>query len=187
MEENDALVSETKTVDLSLPEYLSVHEAATIMGLSGRSVYGYIEQGKLAVTKTETVMMVRREDVIAFQRRGPGKTRTHTPCWRLPPEPNALSLTILTVRVCPGQRKTFTERLADMYQEKAHPFPGTSARYIVSNQRDPDEITIILVWRLANSSVQTRRDALAAWMADFADVLDWNTAHVQDGKGLLYA
>ena len=118
MEESNAFASETKAAELSLPEYISVHEAATIMGLSERSVYGYIEHGKLPSTKTEVSLRVRLEDVIAFQRKGPGKPRTHIPGWRLPPEPNALSLTMITVRVHPGQRKNFTERLIEMYQEK---------------------------------------------------------------------
>lgn len=183
MEERDASSSEQSI----MTEYISVGEAAKILGVTGRSVYWYIEMGKLPCTQLDASLMLRVEDVAAFQRRAPGRNRTCPPRWRLPPEQNALSLTIITVRVRPGQRKTFTEKLATIHQEKTHTFPGTAARYIVYNQHDPDEITIILVWRQASSSAPTQRDTLAAWIADFAGVLDWNTARVQNGQGLLHA
>lgn len=187
MEESHTLSSETRAPAFSLPEYISVKEAARIMRTSKRCVYFYIDSGRLPSTKINASIMLRLDDVTAFQRKAPGKTRTRTPPWRLPPEQNTLSVTMMTVRVHPGQRTTFTEKLADMHQEKTHPFSGTAARYIISNQSDPDEITIILVWRMVSASTQTQRDALTAWVADFAEVLDWNMARVQDGQGLLHA
>jgi excisionase family DNA binding protein len=183
MEESNAASSEQSI----MTEYISVGEAAKILGLTTRTVYWYIEMGKLPCTRIDTSLLLRIEDVTAFQRRAPGKIRTGSPRWRLPPEPNALSLTIITVQVRPGQRTVLTERLAEMHRENRYTFPGTAARYIMTNQRDPNEITVILVWRLAISSAQTRRKALKAWMADFADVFDWDTARTQSGQGLLHA
>ena len=80
------------------------------------------------------------------------------------------------------------EKLAMMHQEGTHTFPGTAARYVTYNQQDPDEITILLVWRQANQSAPIQRhEALTALMVDFAEVLDWDTAQVQEHHGLLHA
>jgi hypothetical protein len=57
-----------------------------------------------------------------------------------------------------------------------------------ASQHDPDEITFLLIWRQVNQSRESQRqEALAALMADFAEVLDWDNAHMQEGRGLLHA
>lgn len=187
MEEQNASSPEEPSPQVSLPEYISVEEAARILGVTARSIYWYIERGRLSCTQIETYML-RREEVIAFERRAPGQIRTRTLCWRVPPMQNALSLTAITVQVRPGRRKLFTEKLAVMHQEGKHLFPGTAARYITSNPHDPDEMSILLVWReTSQPATAQRQEALAALMADFAEVLDWDTAQMQEWQGLLHA
>ena len=187
MKEQNASSSEEPSPQVSLSEYLSVEEAARILGVTTRSVYWYIERGRLSCTQIETSLL-RREEVIAFERRSPGRARTRVLRWRVPPVQNALLLTTITVRVQPGQRQPFMEKLAAMHQEEKHLFPGTAARYITSNPHDPDEVSILLVWRETSQPAAARRqEALAALMADFAEVLDWDTAQMQEGQGLLHA
>lgn len=41
------------------PEYLSVREAADIIGVSERSMYGYVEQGKLTGVRIGHFLVVR--------------------------------------------------------------------------------------------------------------------------------
>ena len=187
MEESHAGSSEQRSLDDSLPEYISVEEAAKILGVTARVVYWYIERGKLACTRGD-IYLLRREDVTTFKRTAPGRVRTSTPCWRMPHAHNALSLTAITGRIRPGQRLSFTEKLAAMHQEGTHTFPGTAARSIAYNPHDPDEITILLVWRQANQSVSIPcQEALAALMADLAEVVDRDTVRIQEWIGLLHA
>ena len=187
MKEQNASSSEEPSPQVSLSEYLSVEEAARILGVTTCSVYWYIERGRLSCTQIETSLL-RREEVIAFERRSPGRARTRALRWRVPPVQNALLLTTITVRVQPGQRQPFMEKLAAMHQQGKHLFPGTAARSIAYNPHDPDEITILLVWRQANQSVPIPcQEALAALMADLAEVVDRDTVHIQEWIGLLHA
>ncbi|HEX7734609.1 MAG TPA: hypothetical protein VF458_07095, partial [Ktedonobacteraceae bacterium] len=61
-------------------------------------------------------------------------------------------------------------------------------RYILRSQYDPDEITIILVWRSAiMPPAEDREASLAALYADLADVLNWETASLKEGRVLMHA
>ncbi|HEY0754139.1 MAG TPA: helix-turn-helix domain-containing protein [Ktedonobacteraceae bacterium] len=62
--------------------YLSIKEAARIIGVSERSIYGYLQAGKLPGEYIGTMMMVRAEQVYAYERTAPGRKRTRTPRWR---------------------------------------------------------------------------------------------------------
>ena len=168
--------------------YLTVKQAARVLGVSERSVYGYIEHGKLASERVDDLLMVRAEDAANFKRRAPGRVRTRTPRWRLPPEQNPALLTSIEARARPGCRERLETILADLRATGQHRLPGTARRYIWRNHDDPDEVTIILVWRGATMPPEPRRqEALNALYADLAEALDLSTANIYEGRVCLYA
>ena len=79
-------------------------------------------------------------------------------------------------------------RLEEIRAAKKHHFPGTCERSILRNKHDPEEITLLLVWRgVVMPSLEVREASLLAFCADLADVLDWETAVVKEGEALLHA
>ena len=171
-----------------LPGYLSVKEAARIFGVSPRSVYGYIESGRLPATHFGYSLMLREEDVAAFEQRAPGRVRAKMPLWHQPPAHNRLFATFILLRLRDGQETLFKQKLRAMRQTNSHCFPGTQARFIWPGQHDPREVIIVLIWReVAMPSIEEREAALSAFAAEFADVLDWSTAERTEGRVLLHA
>lgn len=55
--------------------YLFIKEAARMLGVSERSVYGYVERGEIAGERGRYGWMVKEADVRAFVRRAPGRKR----------------------------------------------------------------------------------------------------------------
>lgn len=171
-----------------IPGYLSVREAARIMGVSERSVYGYIEAGKLPGARIGNIIVVIADYVYTYERRAPGRTRTTIPRWHIPPQKNLQYLTTITVRMRPGCDELLESKLVKMRTENEHRLPGTAARYIVRNQSDPDEIDILLIWRsVIMPPAEQREAALAALCAYLEEVLDWQTATTKEGQVLLHA
>jgi len=75
-----------------------------------------------------------------------------------------------------------------MRASQKHRIPGTAARTIARNQRDPDAVTIILVWRsVVMPPDQQREAALVAFCADLDDVFAWETAVRSEHHVLLHA
>lgn len=171
-----------------VPGYLSVREAARIMGVSERSVYGYIESGKLPGARVGNIIVVIADAVYTYERKAPGRIRTTTPPWHMPPLMNPQFLTTITVRMHPGQGERLEDRLYALRAANRHRLPGTAARYIARSVQDPDEVEIVLVWRsVAMPSLDKREAALSAFYAEFADIIDWETALHKEGRVLLHA
>ena len=189
MEEQSVQTSTTLASSLErVPGYLSVREAARIIGVSERSVYGYIEDGKLPGARVGNIIVVIAEYVYSYERRAPGRMRTTTPPWHMPPLQNLQYLTTITVRIRPGQGELLEQKLYEMRVEHKHRLLGTAARYIARNQSDPDEIEIVLVWRsVVMPPSEVRETALAAFYAELAEVLDWETASRTEGRVLMHA
>ncbi|SRR5258707_1157691 len=169
-------------------DYLTVQEAASILGASARSVYGYIAKGRLPATHIGERMLVKAQDVSAFQRNAPGRQRVLAPAWHIPPQRNRQYVTMITVRVRSGASEALEDRLVEIHGSSTHCFFGTSARYVVQNQRDPAEIDLVLVWRSSvMPDLACREAAVAALAADLVDVLEWEAAVVKEGQTLLHA
>lgn len=171
-----------------IPGYLSVRETAHLLGVSERTIYGYIETGRLAASRIGCLTVVDSEAACTFQRQAPGRKRTRTPVWHIPPESNLLSLTYITVRQRPGQGERLAEKLQEMRSRKLHLLPGSAARYIARNQQDPEEMYIVLFWRAAQHTPEEQlAQALADMEADLADLLDWEHAQIQEKQVLVHA
>ena len=167
---------------------LSIGEVASILGVSERSAYGYVEHGKLPGVLRENRIVVPSEAVACFERRAPGRLRTTTPRWHVPPRFNEISVTTLTVRARAGQGTQLADRLKEMRCTNAHCLAGTAARYIARNQRDPDEIQIVLVWRSSVlPPIEEREAALSSLALYLDDVLDWETVVSKESQVLLHA
>lgn len=171
-----------------IPGYLSVKEAARIIGVSKRSVYGYIETGKLPGARIGHLIVVDAAHVQNYQRKAPGRLRTNTPAWHMPPVNNLQYLTSITVHVRPGQSERLDQKLNEIRIAGKHLQPGTAARYIARNQHSPSEVQIVLVWRRAVMPPKEEREsAFAALCSELAEILDWETAVYKEGQVLMHA
>ena len=169
-------------------DYLTVQEVASILGVSARSVYGYIAKGQLPATHIEERMLVKAQDVAAFELTPAGRWRERAPFWHVAPELNHLSVTIIKVRVRPGGDALLDGKLAEFQAARKHCLAGTSARYIGRSQCDPGQIEILLFWRkVAMPSEQAQKASLCAFYADLAEVVEWETAVVEEIRVLLHA
>lgn len=169
-------------------EYLSVKEAALLLGVSERTIYGYIETGKMPASRIGSMTVIETERVRTYQRHAPGRLRTRTPRWHIPPDSNQLFLTYVTVRLRPGQNEHLVEKLLEIRALDRHLFPGTATRYIARNQHDPEELQIVLFWRGAlRPPEDQRQEALAALATDLAELVEWEQAIVQERDVLLHA
>ncbi|SRR5258707_735511 len=178
----------TKPAHEHIPDYLTVQEAAQVIGVSPRSVYGYIKAGKLASSCIGSRVVVSVEDARCFERTPPGCMRIRPPKWHTPPANNYQHLTIIKVHVRPGQGELLERKLREIRMEQKHLLPGTAARYVICGQRDPSLVIIMLVWRSAGMPPKAKREAaLAALYADLDEVLAWETVDIGEGEVSLHA
>jgi len=171
-----------------VPGYLSVKEAARLIGVSERSVYGYIESGRLPGARIGNILVVEAELVNKYQRKAPGRLRVNTPVWHVPPVNNLQYLTSITVQIRQGQHERLDQKLDEIRTSGKHLLPGTAARYIVRSQGSADEVQIVLVWRSAIMPPAEEREAsLGALRADLAEILAWETAAYKESQVVMHA
>ncbi len=169
------------------PEYLSVKEAARIIGVSERSVYGYIEKEKLAAFRFGNLIVVDAEAARNYRRQSSGRPRVRIPEWHISVADNSQSLTSITVRVYTGQIKALERKMTEIRSSGKHRIFGTIARYVLRSKVSLDEIHILLVWRLTVMPHEEERKAvIAALRDDFADILDWDTAKIEECQVLMH-
>lgn len=58
--------------------YLTIAEAASLLGVQTRSVYYYLEDGSLPGVRVGRATMLSKEEVLSFRRKAPGRTRINT-------------------------------------------------------------------------------------------------------------
>jgi len=168
--------------------YLSVREAARVLGVSQRSVYGYIAKQKLTKLCLDEHIMLSEKEVLAFKRRAPGRTRESSPFWHLPPGQNPLSLTTIIVSLRPACDALLDQKLTEFRVQSKHEITGTCARAISRSLQSPDQLTILLFWRgESQPPAEQRTQEIAALAADLAEVCDWETALIAQGEGLVHA
>jgi excisionase family DNA binding protein len=171
----------------AIPGYVSIKEAAQILGLAPKTVYQYVSEGRLPGVRASHVLLIPLEEIKKFKPNISGRPRKSVPLWRISPEDNMLLMTLITVQIRANQEKKLMERLEVIRQGEQHLFPGTVARYIVGSEKHPGQVEISLIWR---SSVMpdeaTREQALEAFRQALADVLDWKTAQYDQGKVFMH-
>src|SRR5438270_7936401 len=171
----------------TMPEYVSIKEAAKMLGVSDKRVYAYIEDGRLPAVRAAHVIMIPIEEVKKFKPKISGRPRKNTPDWRTSPEDNMLLTTSIFVPVQADQREKLQQRLEELKQEGEHVFPGTIARYIIWSKTLPGALEILLIWRSTTMPEESERaEALDQFQRALADVLDWKGAQYDQGQILLH-
>lgn len=171
----------------NVPGYVSIKEAAKILGISANRVYAYVEEGRLPSAKAAHVIMIPLEEVKKFKPQLSGRPRTTIPFWRISPQDNELVMTTITVQVRHGQYKQLIKKFEEIKREKQHLFRGTIARYIVESETYSDRMNIVLVWRSTVMPDKTSQEQmLDEFQKALIDVLDWDTAQYDTGRVIMH-
>ena len=171
----------------TIPGYVSVKEAADMLGLSPRTVYEYIEEGRLPSARFADVIAISREEIRKFKREPSGRPRKNTPLWRISTGDNTQAMSLISVQVRAGQRDALEQTLVTIRKKKRHRFPGTVVRYVATNSVAVERVLLMLVWRGTVLPDAARRDeALEEFRRSLDDVVDWSTAQYENWQVLMH-
>src|SRR2546421_6909933 len=170
-----------------VPDYISTDQAAQILGISKQRVYQYIEEQRLPAFRAGNVILLRKEAVQQFKPHITGRPRKKEPAWRVYRGGSTLLGTDIQVQIRPGKQGQLVEKLKAMYKGQRHTFPGTIQRYVFKDDISPAAISILLIWKDTEMPEKEERERnLAAFQAELADVLDWETAQITTKEGIIY-
>lgn len=170
-----------------LPGYVSIKEAAQMLGVSDKRVYEYVDEGRLPSMWAADVIMIPLAEVQKFERRSSGRPRKSVPAWRISSGDNAQFVTSITVQVCSGQQNALMQKLEEVRQNSLYTFPGTIARFIAASQTIPGQIEILLIWRSAVMPNEVEKEqGIEAFRQVFRGVLDWDTAQYHHSQVLMH-
>lgn len=171
----------------SLPGYVSIKEAARMLGISDKRVYEYVDEKRLPSMWAADVIMIPLDEVKKFKRRSSGRPCKSIPAWRISTGDNTQFILSIAAQMREGQQHTLIQRLETIRQTGEHIFPGTIARFVVESETTPGQIEISFVWRKAVMPEEDDRErALELFRQTLSDVLDWNTAQYSKGKILMH-
>lgn len=172
---------------LNIPDYVSIKEAAKILGISDKRVYEYVDEGRLPGMWAADVIMIPLQAVKEFKRKSSGRPRKNVPVWRVSSGDNLQFMTSVFVQIREGMEDAFLQKLEEIRQSGQHNFPGTVARFIVESETTPGQVEISLIWRSTVMPNQMQqRQFLQAFQDALGDVLDWNSSHIHYGKVLMH-
>jgi len=170
-----------------VPGYVSIKQAAQILGITDKRVYRYIDLGRLPAYKSGGVFLLAEEDVRQFKLNPPGRARTAPPRWRVYNTRSKVLATEIQVPVSTGQQERLIEKLAEIQQANRHTFPGTIARYIMKGDSELTFIHIFLVWKDTEMPGEPMRErSLEALQEELADVLEWERAQYSTNEALMH-
>jgi excisionase family DNA binding protein len=170
-----------------IPGYVSIKQAALMLGITDKRVYRYIEIGRLPAYKASGVFLLSEEDVKQFKLNPPGRLRTNPPRWRTYSSRSKVLATEMQVPVRTGKQEELLHKLAAIQGANRHTFPGTIARYLIKGDEALTCVHIVLLWKDTDMPDETtRQHDLEALQDELADVLDWETAHTTTNETLLY-
>src|SRR6266487_5246997 len=89
-----------------VPGYISIKQAATMLGLSPSRVYEYVEDGRLSSVRAAHVILIPIEEIRNFKPKLSGRPRRSISPWRISPEENTLLSTSIVVQM---RTKNLTE------------------------------------------------------------------------------
>jgi excisionase family DNA binding protein len=170
-----------------IPGYVSIKQAALMLGITDKRVYRYIEIGRLPAYKASGVFLLSEEDVKQFKLNPPGRIRTSPPPWRSYSSRSKVLTTDIRVPVRAGKQEALLQKLAAIQEANRHTIPGTIARYLIKGDEALTCVHIVLLWKDTDMPDETtRQHDLEALQDELADVLDWETAHTTTNETLLY-
>jgi excisionase family DNA binding protein len=168
-----------ENMDHPLTDYISASEAAHLLSITPNRVYEIIDEGRLRGRKIGKIYYILRSDVENFKRRPTGRRRTKAVQWRGFTGDVRLMVTMIDVRIHPGQQEGLRDKLVAIRQNQRHLFPGTMARYIMPGEQ-LDTLTIWLVWKDSDMPTSAKREQLLQqFKEETAQTLDWETARVR--------
>jgi Helix-turn-helix domain len=171
----------------ALPGYVSIKEAALMLGLSDKRVYEYVDEGRLPSMWAADVIMIPLDEVQKFKRKSSGRPRKSVPAWRISSGDNTQFTTFITVQIHSGQQDALMQKLEEVRQAALHTFPGTITRLIAESQTVPGQIEISLVWRNAvMPNAVEREQAVEVFRQAFNGILDWDTAQYHSSQVLMH-
>jgi excisionase family DNA binding protein len=169
------------------PGYISSEEAAQILGVSTSRIYQYVDEERLPVYKLANAFMFLAEDIEQFRRNPTGRARNQPPSWRTYKGGGKVLATEIEVQVREGQQEQLTEKLQAIKRSGQHRFPGTIARYIMKKNAELTSVKILLIWKSTEMpDEEVRQQHLAAFQAELADVLDWETAEIETNEAIIH-
>ena len=170
-----------------VPGYASVKEAAEMLGLSPRTVYDYVEEGRLSSARLADVIAIPIEEIRKFKREPSGRPRKNTPLWHISSGDNMQFLSLISVQLRAGQHNVLQQKLEAIRKKKQHLFPGTVMRYIAASSDSFERVFLLLVWRgTVIPDEMAREVALEEFRRSLDDVVDWSTAQHEYGPVLMH-
>ena len=170
----------------NLPGYVSIKEAAQMLGVSDKRVYQYIRARRLPAQRISHILILPIDEVKRFKPSPTGRVRTRAPSWRVYRSRGALLITDIHVQVRLGQQARLMEELKAIQKLDQHTFPGTVARYIAKGDEDLKVVQILLIWKTTEMPDEaTRKQDFVKFQEDLDDVLDWATAHIHTNEVII--
>jgi excisionase family DNA binding protein len=170
-----------------LPGYVSVKEAAAMLGVSDKRVYQYVVAGRLPAQRIGHILIIPIDEVKHFKPSPSGRVRTRAPSWRSYRSRGTLLVTDIHVQVRAHQQTKLVEKLKAIQKGDRHTFPGTVARYVVKGDAALTYAQIVLVWKTTEMPDEaTRRQDLVAFQEELAGILDWETAQYHTNEVLIH-
>jgi excisionase family DNA binding protein len=170
----------------NLPGYVSIKEAAQMLGVSDKRVYQYIRAGRLPAQRIGHILILPIDEVKQFKPSPTGRVRTRAPSWRIYRSRGSLLITNIHVQVRLGQQAKLMEQLKAIQKLDRHTFPGTVARYIAKGDEDLKTVQILLIWKTTEMPDEaTREQDFVVFQEDLTDVLDWATARIHTNEVIL--
>src|SRR5579872_5387421 len=153
-----------------VPGYVSIKQAAQMLGISDKRVYRYIDLGRLPAYKSGGVFLLAEEAVRQFKLNPPGRTRTEPPPWRVYNTRSRVFVTEFKVPVRVEERERLVEKLTEIQRANRHTFPGTIARYVIRGNPQLTSIHLFLIWKDTEMPTESvREQSLKALQDELAD------------------
>jgi excisionase family DNA binding protein len=171
----------------NLPGYVSIKEAAEIMGVSDKRVYQHVRTGRLAARRVGHILILPLEEVKQFQPSPSGRVRSKAPSWRAYRSRGNLLATEICVSVRKGQQSKLAEKLKTIQKLDRHTFPGTVARYVMQGDETLETLQIFLIWKSTEMpGEEARKRDFASFQEELADVVDWETAQSATNEVMIH-
>ena len=171
----------------NLPGYVSIKEAADILGVSDKRVYQYVRAGRLHAQRIGHILILPTDEVKRFKPSPSGRVRTKAPPWRAYRSRGTLLVTDIRIPVRPDQQSKLIERLKTIQKLERHTFPGTVARYVIKSDETLTAVQILLIWKSTEMPDEaTRKKGLTLFQEELADVLVWEMAQYSTHEAIIH-
>ena len=163
-----------------LAGYVSVKEAARMMGLKYARIHQYIKEGRFpGVRHFGNQLALPLKEVQNFRDAPAGRKRTKAPAWRTYRSRGKQIATSIRVTLRQEMRETFFAKL-EAIQPDEYTFSSNVARYIMEQEPGSGKIEILLIWKDTEMpSEVTRQQDLQRFQHDFPE-LDWESVRHHD-------